>query len=333
MANQEKKQTINRVEIVGTLVKNGLEVRNMGQDDECISGSLVLRTEDGSEHDVNYFAYKYKKDWETKQFTGEESKLYIGYETIINEYQSLESAQEEKDADVIKIGGGIFTANDFVSPKDSTLISTNKIKATFANRLSEQEKEVTPKVAKFEISGVVTKMAQEMHKNEPTGNGIVMIDVISSGGTIIPVKTIIPQDKTEAFAGAGFYEGGIAKLAGKIINTTKVEKIVEKQSFGDDIVKEITTTQKRFEVTGGSPLGTLYDIGFTDEEYGTAQSKRRLKLDEIKNKDQSGQTSNNGFTQAPQTNTNAFSGSTQSAPSNNSNPFAQASSNPFGQQK
>ena len=33
MSNQEKKQTINRVEIVGTLVKNGLEVRNSGQDD------------------------------------------------------------------------------------------------------------------------------------------------------------------------------------------------------------------------------------------------------------------------------------------------------------
>jgi hypothetical protein len=59
MEKNQQKQTINNVNIVGVLVKNGLSVRNLGEENECISGSLVLRTEDGSEHDVNYYANKY----------------------------------------------------------------------------------------------------------------------------------------------------------------------------------------------------------------------------------------------------------------------------------
>ena len=311
-------QTINKVNITGVLVKNGLEKRNEGEQNEFIFGSLVLRTEDGSEHEVNYFANKYKKD-QNGNFTNEISKMFEGYETIMSDYISLEDDVE--NADVIRIGMGEFSSNDFKG-KDGNVISTNKIRAKFANRLSAEEKTTNPKVATFEVSGVITKMEQEMIKDQPTGNGIVMLDVISYGGTIVPIRLTIPTDLVEGFGKAGFYETGASKFSGKLVNTKSVETIVEQQAFGDDIVKEITKTKKMNEVRGGSPLGTLDVLKITQEEYATAQSKRRLKLDEIKNEVKEGftQAPSQQPTQAPQS--NPFGGAPQQPNPFGANPFA-----------
>lgn len=309
-------QTINKINITGVLVKNGLEIRNVGEENECISGSLVLRTEDGSEHEVNYYANKYKKD-DKGNFTSEVSKMYSSYETIISEYISLEV--DKDSADIIRIGMGEFSANDFKSPKDGKLISTNKIRAKFANRLTEQEKEITPQTATFEVSGVVTKMQPEMKKDVATGNGIVMLDVFGYQGALIPIKLTVPSDLVTAFGGAGFYETGAGKFTGKLINTKEVTTVVEKQAFGDDKVEERTLTNKLYEVRGGSPLGAIDALKITQAEYEASQSKRRLKLSEILE-------GGNGNSQAPQGNATSPFGNTPSQPQ--ANPFAQAS-NPF----
>lgn len=308
-------QTINKVFITGVLVKKGLEVRNVGEENECISGSLIVRTNDGSEHEINYYANKYKKDKEGN-FTSDVSSLYTGYETIISDYISLED--DKDNADVIKVGACELSVNDFKG-KDNTVISTNKIRAKFANRLTEEEKPLTAREAKFELSGVITKLESEIVKDAPTGNAIVRLDVIGYNGTIIPVKLTIPAHLVEPFGSVGFYEGGTAKFTGNIINTKTVETITEKQAFGDDIIKEVTTTKKLYEVRGGSPLGTLDALKITQEEYATAQSKRRLKLDEILN----GENKKEGFVNNTQS---ASPSATQQQPQNN--PFANA--NPFG---
>lgn len=296
-------QTLNKVNVVGKLVKMDFEEK-VGEKGDYIKGDLILRTVDGSEIEVGYFANKFTKE-------GKESGLYKGLQTIMTEYVSLE--QDKENADVIKIGGAEFNINDYLSSKDSTLKSYNQISAKFANRLQEKEIELNPQTATFEISGVITKLQPEMYKEVPTGNGEVHLDIIGYEGKLIPIKLIIPESLTQGFGSAGFYETGFAKFSGNIINTTEVEEIVEKQSFGADIHKTITKTIKRFEVTGGSPLGDITANKLTQEEYDTCKSKRRLKLDEIKNK-----TTQTGF-------------NTQVNQPQNTNPFANGqTSNPFG---
>jgi hypothetical protein len=313
MTEQKKgmEQTTNKVNIVGILVKNGLEKRNVGEENEGISGDLVLRTSDGSEHEINYFTNKYKKD-ENKNFTNDISKMYTGYETIIEEYQSLENSETP---DIISVGFGEFSANDFVSQKDGSIVSTSKIRGKFANRLTAQEIEITPQVATFEVSGIITKLCEETYKNESTGNGTVMLDIIGYGGTIIPVRFTIPEELVTPFGSVGFYQDGTAKLSGKIINTKVSETITEKQAFGADLVKTVTVTKKRNEICGGSPLGTIYDLKITDDEYSASKAKRRLHLDEVKNKK-----NNQGQSNTETTTQTAF---TNQPPVNN--PFA----NPF----
>jgi hypothetical protein len=302
------KECMNVVTLAGVLVKNGLEIKKVGEQDESIAGDIIIRTADGSEHEVNYFAYKYKKDKNDKTgktFTGEENAMYKGYLTAINEYKALDKVAEGEKADIVKVGFSTIGVQDYPSKKDGNMTCYNDIKAKFINRVEEKDIETTQQTATFEIQGIVTKMQPEMKREQPTGNGEVYIDCIGYGGVITPIKLVVPEPIVEAFGNAGFYETGFAKFAGNILNTKTTETIVEKQGFGADIVKEVTTTLKRLEVTGGTPLGDVYMLATEGadpmQEYEAAKSRRRLLLEEKKNaaqnKAQGGQPKQ-GFTPA-----------------------------------
>lgn len=309
-------QTINDLRITGVLVKNDLKVRNQFQQDESISGDLILRTKDGSEFKVNYFAYKYKKDQNTGAFTSEENGLYKGYETLMNESVSLESNPENPD--IITIGKGSFDVDDYISKQDGELKTINKIRATFANRVSQDKIETTPQVAQFQISGVITKMSDVMKNNAPTGDKQVIVDVIGYKGKIIPIRLTLPQNLVQPFMQAGFFEGGCAKFNGNVINSTETTTEFEKQTFGEPVEKTITKTIRGNMITGGTPL-QMAGLKINDAEYQAAKSKRRLKLEEIKNKG----TNTEGF---PTMNTAPNTVQQPSTP----NPFSNAN-NPFQQ--
>jgi len=315
-------QTTNIVKITGILVKTDLEVKNLGQPDESLGGHIVLRTADGSEHEVNYFANKYKKDAvDKKKFSNDLNGLHKGYETIVNEFKSLETNPD--DADVVTIGSGEFGTQDYVDKKDTEkMIHYNDIKAKFANRVEVKDLETTPQVATFEVSGIVTKLTGEMKKGEATGNGEVHVDIIGYQANLVPVTLIVPATIVEGFSTAGFYETGLAKFSGTLINTKVTETVVEKQTFGADIVKELTLTVRRSEIAGGSPLGTIFDIKDGSEEaYEAAKSKRRLKLQEVKTKFM-----NKGQAATEQTGFTAPPAIQQTPPPANANPFGK---NPF----
>jgi hypothetical protein len=310
------KETTNNAFITGVLVKKEFEVKKVnvkddsgnviGQDD-AISGSLVLRTTDGSEHEVNYYSRKTKKD-------GGQNGIFTSLQTVNNDYKSLEQFPDE--ADHVKIGAGQFSVNDYKG-KDGEVKTYIQTKANFANRLSQKEIETTPSEAKFEIEGIVSSIKEEIYKNEPTGNYRIIVDVLGYNGSIIPVTVVVMKEMAEAFISAGFFEGGYAKFAGKLVNTKETVEIVEKMAFGEDNVRVVDKTVSRFEITGGNPLGTPVEHEIRDEEYDQAKSKRKLKLEEIKNKE-------NKPSQSANVN-NPFGNQTSNQSSSNGNPFA----NPF----
>lgn len=306
-------QTTNNVFIAGTLVDKNFDVKmvdvkdekgNVIGKDEAISGSLVLRTADGSEHEVNYYSRKTKKD-------GALNNNFKSLTTVDNEYKSLKQFPEEPDT--IKVGFGEFSINDYKG-KDGEVKSYNQFRATFANRLELREIETTPLESTFEIEGVIDSIKEEMYRNEPTGNYKVVVNVIGYNDTLIPVTLTVMKEMAEAFVSAGFFEGGYAKFTGKLINTKETQEIVEKMAFGQDNVKIVERTVSRFEVVGGNPLGDPSQHKIDYSEYEQAKSKRKLKLTEIKNKEDKPK---------QQTSGNPFGGGT--TPPVNNNPFA----NPF----
>jgi len=314
------KETTNNAFVVGVLVKKDFTIKEVdvkdkdgnatGQKEQAIGGSLILRTSDGSEDEINYFSKKMKKDG-----SGENS-LFKGIVTIMNEYKSLE--QFPNEADVVQIGSGQLTVNDYKG-KDGEVKTYTDIKANFANRLSQKELETTPLESKFELEGTIHKIGEEMKKNEATGNVKITLNVLGYEGTIIPVDLIVPKEIVQPFMSAGFFEGGFAKLVGKIVNTKETIETVEKMAFGADNVRVVTTTISRKEITGGNPLGMPIEHGVDEAEYAQAIAKRKLKLDKIKN--EIAKVANTNSTPSV-SNPFASGGATANQTANPFNPFA-----------
>lgn len=325
------KKLINNVKVTGVLVsKNVKETtytsKSNGDEVEAIGGSLVLRTQDGSEHEVNIFANRYKKDADGNA-TSEESKLFKAYQTIADEYVDMEVSKETNSTpDVISIRDGEFSVNDYKN-KDGDVKSYNKLSSKFQNRVEAKDLDTTPQVAKFEVEGIVESISDEVIKDVPTGNLIIKFNIIIQradgfgkdakyeADSLIPIKLTVKSDIASAFREAGYYEGCFAKFVGTPINKTVEETIVEKQAFGADNIKIVKTTEIGYIVESGSTPSTVYEHELTDDIIQQLISKRKKKLDDVKN----------GFVKTD-SDTTPFA-KTENESTSKPNPFAK--SNPF----
>lgn len=311
----------NFVSVVGKLVSNNLEIKTITPKNgeapyEAITGKIIVRTKDGSEIETDAFAKRYTT-------TGAESKLFSGLVTVANEHKSVEKVGEE-EADVIRVTGAGFNATDYKSKKDGQVKTINGVRASFFNRLEAKEIENTPQEAKFEVTGMITKIEDKLSKGNPTGDKIVTIDVVEKTEgkdgkpdryALAPVKLVVDKSMATAFIGAGFMVGQPANLCGKILNIeTKTEQVI-KRDFGDDEVRVFTNYEKKNLITGGNVIRSQEDICFTTDIYNKLVADRNLKLSALANgggQAQGGQTGGNPFAQGG---SNPF----------NSNPF----NNPF----
>lgn len=290
MENNTNKQTVNRVDsLCGVLVKKNLEIVKDNENKNVIRGSLTIRTKDGSEHEINIY---------TKEMTkqGTVSKLYSGLTTVLNEYKSLETHPEQ--ADIISVGGANFSVNDYVSKKDGSLKMSNKISGKFVSRTDATKMEATPESATFVVQGIISSMKDEVYNDVPTGNILVTMDTLGyEGKTLIPVKLVIMKEMAEAFQSAGFYEGCVTTLNGKVVNKVVQEAGSQQVAFGQ--AQTFSKTVRRNEVLGGTTPITIYDLGITDEEYNKLKAERKMKLDSKLAENQPsgfGVTNNQGFT-------------------------------------
>ena len=318
------REFINKVTITGVLVKNGLEFKTK-DNNEYIGGDLVIRTSDGSEHEVGLFSYKYKKD-ATGNFTDEVSKLYTAYETILNDYKSIEKFPDEPD--VITIKKGTFSVNDYKNTQDNKVVTYNQLSTRFVERVEKKDIDTTVQEGKFEVEGVIDSIKDEIVKDVPTGSLIVTLNVITQNSEgkgkekkytindMFPLKLTVTDKLAPMFQTAGYYEGAFVKFVGKLINTVEMITTTEKQAFGEDLIKTFAKTTKRFEIVSGNSPVTVYDVELTDDIINQLISKRKEKI----NKALAGRTTNTSITSAPFDTTPASNTSTTANPFKN--PFA-----------
>lgn len=284
------KELKNLVTITGQLVKNGIEEFTTKKGDEAIGGVLVLRTSDGSEHEINFYSNKYKKD-ENKNFTSEENYFYKEYVKAMNTLKDIEHCTEGENPDIISITDGMFTDNDF--KLNDKVFSNNKISARFINRIEPKDYDSTVLEAKFEVEGIIESIKDEIIKNVPTGNLIVMVDAIGqkaekygkdaayAADKFIPVKMTVDKEMATAFRSAGYYDGGYAKFVGSVINSVEVEIVTEKAVFGEDIKNEVKNYVRKNEIKSGTSVSTIFEHELTQEVVDALKAKRKAKLAEI----------------------------------------------------
>lgn len=314
------KELKNLVTVTGQLVKNGIEEFTTKKGDEAIGGVLVLRTADGSEHEINFYSNKYKKD-ENKNFTSEESYFYKEYVKAINTLKDIEHCTEGENPDIISITDGMFTDNDFKS--NEKVFSNNKISARFINRIEPKDYDSTVLEAKFEVEGIIESITPEILKDIPTGNLIVMVnaigqiadgfgkDAVYTADKFIPIRMTVDKEMATAFKGAGYYDGGYAKFVGTVINSVEIETVTEKAAFGADIKKTVKTYVRKNDIKSGTAVSTIFEHELTQEVVDALKAKRKAKLAEIASGASNSSQVAEGFakntsTPAPQTTYNPF---------------------------
>lgn len=289
------KQTINKVRITGELVKNGLEEFTTKKGKEAIGGSLVLRTADGSEHEVDFYSDKFKEDGNGNALA-EEKYFYKEYLKAMQELRDISKCSDGQKPDIVSISDGTFTDNDFKG-QNNQVVSSNKISARFINVIPSQEYETTVLEAKFEVDGIIAKLEDELEKDVPTGNKRVVINHIATRqikkgdkyideyevDRIIPVRMTIKKELVEAFLGAGYYEGCYTKLSGVVVNTVETGFEIEEQAFGEPIKRPFKRTTRLNDVKSGSNVSTVYEHDLTDEIVNQLNAKRKQKLIEVEN--------------------------------------------------
>lgn len=314
------KELKNLVTVTGQLVKNGIEEFTTKKGDEAVGGILVLRTSDGSEHEINFYSNKYKKD-ENKNFTSEENYFYKEYTKAINTLKDVEHCAEGENPDIISITDGMFIDNDF--KLNGKVISNNKISARFINRIEPKDYDSTVLEAKFEVEGIIESIKDEISKDVPTGNLVVTLDAIGqtavgfgkdaiyTADKFIPIKMIVDKKMANAFRSAGYYDGVYTKFVGSVINSVEIEIVTEKASFGPDIKNEVKTYVRKNDIKSGTAVSTIFEHELTQEVVDTLKSKRKAKLTEVASGTGSSSQVATGFskdtsTPAPQTTYNPF---------------------------
>lgn len=313
------KELKNLVTVTGQLVKNDIKEFKTKKGEDAIGGSLVLRTADSSEHEINFFAFKYKRD-ENKNFTSEKSYFYEKYLDAMN-LKDIEHCAEGEQPDIISITDGMFTVNDFKG-NDGNVVSTNRISARFINKVESKDYEETVLEAKFEVEGVIESITDELDKEIPTGNLIIKMNAISQradgfgkdanyeADSLIPIRMTVDKSMANDFKSAGYYDGCFTKLTGVIINSVEIQEITEKAAFGPDIVKKVKRSIRKNDVKSGITPSTIFEHELTQDIIDTLQSKRKAKLAEVKAGESSSQIAEgfqkNTSTPAPQTTYNPF---------------------------
>lgn len=287
------RELINKVTITGELVKNGLEEFKTKNDEEAIGGDLILKTADGSEHQVNFFTYKYKKDV-NGNFTSETTYFYEKYLNAINTLKDKSHCINGERPDIISITDGVFTANDFKG-QDGNIVSTNRISARFINVIDPKDYDTTILEAKFEVEGIIEAIDDEIVRNEPTGNLIVKLNAIRQrqkdyndknsyeATSLVPIKLVVDKSMASAFKSTGYYVGCFTKFTGKVVNTVELTKTIEKQAFGDDIEKVVERQIRKNEIKSGSAISNIFENGLTQEIVDALIAQRKQLLVEIKN--------------------------------------------------
>lgn len=323
------KQTQNEIVIAGQLLKSTLECKKAKEGSHnIISGDLTVKTIDGSEVEVSYYANEFKKDPATKNFSTEVNGIYKSLQTVMNDFKTVEKFKDE--ADLVKIKSE-FTVNDYKSSKDGQIKSIIKTKANFANRIeSETEKESTPFTASFAVEGVVVSVLDEEKAGELTGCMKVSLNIIGYQGSIIPI-TLTSKPEHADYIRSNYEAGQVVKFWGVIVNTAETREEVVEGGFGESYTKTITNYTKKYEITGGGNPLTFEEFGLEESNYRDALAKRKLKLDNLLKEERNSSTSNTsagfgsaGFGSQTQTQTppagvsNPFGGQ----PSSTGNPFA-----------
>lgn len=202
MANQESRQGINKINLVGVVKEHNLKF-NKDKDGDYINGSLVVKTGEFSEIELSVYVGEKTKEGKIK-------KVFETLQKFINEeYLTLAGCKNDEDREsVVKVrvfGNKDFTPhfseNIFKVKETGEVKTKTKLDLGFGTISVDNSIKEEDFKAEYEVEMFVTSVKEEIKKEEETGRTIVSGWTPIYGGKIIPMEvvagTIIDDDGKE----------------------------------------------------------------------------------------------------------------------------------------
>ena len=282
----------NEAEIIGRVKSVDLELGQTREGKENIKGTVTILVEEVvngevRSHDIRVRVYsnKFRQD-------GNINGLYTGYETVMNEYKSIEDTGDKKEADLVRVNGSL-EINEYIG-SDGQTRRHNNISARFFNRLTEEQvKKAKGPKAKVVIEGIITNIKDVIGEDGlPTDDKKLEFfnvdfykQLRDNSRPIIPVEAIVPSDIAGTLEDL-YDKGDTGKFTLKInnyaVDVDPDELKEEVDGFG--VTEDLTEVKKdfvnNFEVIGGT---TPYTDGreYDEEQINEAQKWRQKAISDL----------------------------------------------------
>ncbi|WP_425203757.1 hypothetical protein [Priestia megaterium] len=276
MTNQTTiRQAENVVEITGVLAENRLERIKNNQNVNVITGELDIKTGENEIQTVRIYSAETKKD-------GSPSAAYTGFQTVMEQYKSLQEVSEE-EADKIEIRSGQLGLNEYIG-QDDKLKSRPQISTFFVSRVKNGV-ELTPK-AEVTVEAYIQAISTEKDReNEETGRLKLKVIIPIHGGKVIPFEFIAPAGDIADHIDENWEVGQTVTIYADIINKVEVKEIEQKVSFGKPKIKTVTNSTREYIITGGSdPYDEESPKTYTSEIIKKALAEREVQIQEMMEK-------------------------------------------------
>lgn len=242
MQTQEQKAiNVNRVNIIGELVENNLEIKTSTRDGkEFIAGNIVVKSIlDGREQltEIELYSPSTKKD-------GTSNKLfetYSGLDKFLGKRVDISGELQE---------------NRYYNQSTSQVVSWTRIRGVFVSEVRKN----TDDAVKFEYAGYVVKpLTEKLNKN----NELLYYEMTIAQANYnfekaLETKFAVHKDNRAAvnFIESNYDVGATVKVAGSInIITEEVTSEDATAAFGEPIVRTFTNTYvTRLVTTGSAPI-------------------------------------------------------------------------------
>jgi hypothetical protein len=280
-------QLVNTVEIVGTVKAIDLqEAEAKVSKKKFIKGTVtVTSNHDGKVHEHKISVFQMEKNKK-----GDVTTIYKGIKTVMDEFKSIEALGEE-NADRIKVTGELDLEEYY--NKQEQLVSFNKVKGVFFNRLEADSGIADKAIASIEV--VVENFAP--HADPNTGEILhhnVSAFTVGFGERVIELKKAIVSDALVGPMENLYVPGSTGRLTFKLNSFVEtVEKdqqdtpVEMSHGFGSEEKPEGNTTFERrtnnLEITGGD-LPFEEPKALSEEQIAHAKRSRALALEELKQK-------------------------------------------------
>jgi hypothetical protein len=248
MANQELRQGINSVNLVGAVKEHKLTLNSDKEKGNYINGSLVIKTGEFSEIELKVFVGEKTKEGKVK-------KAFETLQKFINEdYITIAGCKNEEDKEnVAKVR--VFGNKDFVPHFKEEIFKikeTGEVKTKLSIDLGFGTLSVDNSIkeedfkAEFDIEMYVTSIKEEEKNQEPTGRVKIVGYTPVYGGKVMPVEvvagTIIDDDGEEYDFGQDILsqveEGMTLNVWGTIDYKAIITKVTKGGGLGKKKVEE-----------------------------------------------------------------------------------------------